>query len=132
MKVALKCNGFYVAAEQGGGIDTRDPAAPLALVANRPERGPWETFTLQDLGAGQYALRTDGGFYVTAENGGGGKVRTNETSIGVWETFVGDPEHGLFVTWDRAHMLDAYGLGGEVTASAVLPIFDVEVLAPDH
>ena len=116
MKITLQYDGKYVSAEQGGGIDTRDPSSPVALIANRTEVGPWEIFELQDLGDGAYALQING-CYVTAEQGGGGKVRTNETSAGVWETFRGEPTKGLFVTWDGVHVLDALGLGGEVTAS---------------
>jgi len=130
MKISLQYEGKYVSAEQGGGIDTRDPASPIALIANRTDLGPWETFELQDLGEGAYALRTANGCYVTAENGGGSSVRTNESSAGVWETFRGEPTKGLFVTWDGLHVLDALGLGGEVTASSMIPRFTVDVLEP--
>jgi len=130
MKISLQYDGRYVSAEQGGGIDTRDPASPVALIANRAELGPWETFELQDLGDGAYALRTANGCYVTAEQGGGSTVRTNETSAGVWETFRGEPTKGLFVTWDGLHVLDALGLGGEVTAASMIPRFTMTLLEP--
>jgi hypothetical protein len=128
MKIAMQVNGRYVSAEQGGGIDTRDPATPIALVANRPECGPWEIFEIEDCGDGTFALVTAGGYYVTAELGGGGKLRTNATTVGVWEMFRGNPELGLLVTHDGLHLVDALGVGGELTASTVVPRFEVTVL----
>src|SRR5262245_28153450 len=127
MKLALRYNGKYVSAEQGGGLDTRDQATPIALIANRDALGPWETFEVEDLGDGAFTLATCNGYYVTAENGGGGKLRTNATEIGVWETFRGDATQGLIVTWDGMHLIDALGLGGELTASTVIPRFTVDV-----
>lgn len=35
-----------------------------------------------------YALRTMSGFYLTAENGGGGAINTDRTELGPWETFT--------------------------------------------
>lgn len=127
MKISLQFNGLYVSAEQGGGIDTRVTTAP-ALRANRTECGPWETFELQDLGSTRFALRTSGGFYVTAENGGGAGVRTNEMSAGVWETF--ELMHNTFRTWDGWHALGV-DLGSptfDVNAEAILPTFTITPL----
>jgi hypothetical protein len=128
MKIALQYSGLYVSAEQGGGIDSRHQATPTALVANRTDCGPWETFDIEDLGNNTFAIKTCNGYYLTAEQGGGGKVRTNATEVGVWETFRGDPRAGLFVTWDGIHLLDALGLNAEITASTLIPRFAVEVL----
>src|SRR5262245_46485368 len=127
MKIALQYQGFYVSAEQGGGLDTRVITTP-ALIANRPDCGPWETFDVEPQSGDAFALKTSGGYYITAENGGGGKLRTNATDVGVWETFRGDPTQGLIVTWDGVHLVDALGLDGELTAGTVIPRFAVEVL----
>src|SRR5262245_18888424 len=127
MKIALQYNGLYVSAEQGGGIDTRT-SDTVALVANRTACGPWETFEVEPQSGDAFALKTSEGFYITAEHGGGGKLRTNATEIGVWETFRGDATQGLIVTWDGVHLVDALGLDGELTAGTVIPRFAVEVL----
>lgn len=104
MKIALKApSGLYMSAEDGGGIDTREPGAPVAVRANRPEIGAWETFDTEKMNDTQVALRTSGGFYLTAEGGGGGAVRTNAESPGPWETFT--LSGGVFVTWDGLHVL---------------------------
>lgn len=34
------------------------------------------------------AFRTTGGYYITAENGGGASVHTDRTELGPWETFA--------------------------------------------
>lgn len=87
MKIALKAaNGLYVCAEQGGGIDTRNPATPVALRANRTEVGIWETFEVIQVGD-RVALKTHNGNYVTAEGDGGSSLRTNATQINAWEQF---------------------------------------------
>jgi hypothetical protein len=54
----LAPNGRYVVAEGGGGG---------GLFANRPALGPWETFTVVDLGDNQVALKTSDGKYVSAQ-----------------------------------------------------------------
>jgi len=57
----------------------------------------WETFVLEKVGGSGgstilngdlVALRTDAGYYVVAENGGGGVVNANRLSVGPWETFT--------------------------------------------
>ncbi len=35
-----------------------------------------------------YAFKTTNGYYLTAENGGGGSVNTDRTELGPWETFI--------------------------------------------
>jgi len=131
MKVALRgANGLYVAAENGGGLDTRVPGITGALRCNRAERGPWETFELEFLDVTYCRIRTSGGFYVTAESGGGSTLRTNEVSPGVWETFAYLPDVGMFVTWDGQHCLGvpAGALDPIVDATAVFVGFTVEQL----
>jgi hypothetical protein len=107
MKVALKAvNGLYVAAEDGGGIDTR-ASGRVALRANRAEIGSWETFELTRYGDIEITLQTCDGYYITAEGGGGSYLRTNELSPGVWETFrcCGTGEGLMLVTHDDLHQL---------------------------
>jgi hypothetical protein len=73
-KIALQAtNGQYVCAEGGGG---------QKLVANRDAIGPWETFTLTELGIGKVALQAANGQYVCAEGGGGQLVVANRDAIG--------------------------------------------------
>ena len=110
MKVALKgSNGLYIAAEEGGGIDTRLQTGKVALRANRAEIGPWETFEIEKVDEVHIAIKTCDGFYVTAEGGGGSYLRTNEKTRGVWETFAwisnGQGQHALFVTHDMLHVV---------------------------
>lgn len=79
-KISLQAsNGQYVCAEGGGG---------QKLVANRDEVGPWETFTLTNLGDGKVALQAANGQYVCAEGGGGQLVVANRDALGSWETFT--------------------------------------------
>jgi hypothetical protein len=47
----------------------------------------WEEWTIEDLGGGLVALKTTGGFYLTAEGGGGSSLSTNRRLIGPWEQF---------------------------------------------
>jgi hypothetical protein len=78
--VALRANNErFVSAEGGGGRE---------LVANRRERGPWETFRLIDRGRNQVALQANNGQFVSAEGGGGRPLVANRTQIGPWETFT--------------------------------------------
>jgi hypothetical protein len=79
-KIALQAaNGQYVCAEGGGG---------QKLVANRDAIGPWETFTLTELGSGKVALQAANGQYVCAEGGGGQLVVANRDARGPWEEFT--------------------------------------------
>lgn len=105
MQIALKGpNGLYVCAENGGGIDPRI-AGEVAVRCNRPERREWETFELIVLNETQAALQTYNRHYVTAEGGGASFLRTDATSIGIWETLTVIPAAGLFRTWDGRHIL---------------------------
>ncbi len=86
--IALRLSsGLYVQADQGGG-------------GRVPERGfapfAWETFVLMDLdrpgGAvldgDRVALRTSGGFYLSAEGGTGPEVNARARTAGAWERFI--------------------------------------------
>jgi len=128
MKITLQYFGRYVSAEQGGGIDTRELGAPIAMHADRSEAGPWETFDLQDLGENKYALRTCDGYYVTAENGGGSSIRTNEKAAGVWETFT--LINGVFLCWDGLHALGVINATLDITAQTSPPRFTITSLEP--
>jgi hypothetical protein len=78
-KVALQTStGHYLVAEGGGGAE---------LNANRIAIGPWEQFTLEDLGNGEVALRASTGHYLVAEGGGGAEANANRTAVGPWERF---------------------------------------------
>lgn len=85
-------NGRLVCAEQGGGG---------ALVANRGEFGPWESFVVRRLKAATpspltalasgdtIAWRTAGsGRFVCAEGGGGRELQANRGRVGPWESFT--------------------------------------------
>lgn len=106
-------NDKFVTAELGGGINGFDRSD--ALVATRDEAKEWETFTAEKFPDGSFALRTSGGFYVTAEDGGGGPISTTRTKVGAWERFMNvgrlvicpDSLHILRVTGERT--LDARG-----------------------
>ena len=79
-KIALQAaNGQYICAEGGGGQN---------LIANRDAIGPWETFTLTNLGNGKVALQASNGQYVCAEGGGGQLVVANRDVRGPWEEFT--------------------------------------------
>lgn len=58
------------------------------LVAKRTGAGGWESFSQIDLGQNRIALRAKNGKYVSAENGGGGKLFATSTPIGRNETFL--------------------------------------------
>lgn len=88
IRVSLRTdNGHYLCAETGGGRE---------MIANRTAVGPWETFTVERLdqtgallmSGDRVALRTANGQYLCAENGGGGEVVANRTTMGPWETFT--------------------------------------------
>jgi len=78
--------GLYLQAENGGGGRLLQSGfAPAA----------WETFTVIDLDrpgepvrpGDAIALKSSGGFYVSAEGGGSGTTTVNRQSVGGWETF---------------------------------------------
>jgi hypothetical protein len=84
--IHLYMNGYYVAAEGGGG----DPTSVVNV--NRGVAGPWETFTLERVnGYGRIlngdlvAIKCINGYYMTPETDG--TVTCNRTSIGAWEQF---------------------------------------------
>ncbi|HYG82552.1 MAG TPA: SGNH/GDSL hydrolase family protein, partial [Pyrinomonadaceae bacterium] len=113
-RVALRSStGHYVCAEGGGNG---------ALVADRVNLGPWETFELIDLGNSQVALKSVGGLYVCAEQGGGQNVSVNRGRLGGWETFTLVPQGPGFAFQTAAgNFLSATsGGGGSVVASASL------------
>ena len=55
-------NGQFVVAENGGGG---------SVGADRDARGVWETFEVVEQGRNRVALRTSGGFFLCAHEGGG-------------------------------------------------------------
>lgn len=81
----LSNHARYACAEGGGGG---------AVVANRPTRGQWETYTLIDWNGGALqsgdlvSFRSDRGNFVCAESGGGSSLVCNRTSAGPWEKFA--------------------------------------------
>jgi hypothetical protein len=97
--------GHYLVAEDGGGGDAN---------ANRVQVGPWERFTVVNVGGGKVALRTINGHYVVAENGGGAELHANRTEVGPWEQFaiegVGNGEVALRTI--SGHLVVAEGGGG--------------------
>ncbi len=92
--------------EDGGGIDAR-VSDRHAVTANRETPvGTWETLTEFAHGNGYVSLARlshDGPFFLTAENGGGGRVSTNRRTIGNEERFrkIG----GGYQTFDEKHYL---------------------------
>jgi hypothetical protein len=88
----IAANGCFVTAEQGGGIDTRNPATPVALRARAKEANAWEQFQIIKLKNGYVIIVTVNGFLVTAEMDGGFTLSTrvkfvDENSAGPWEMF---------------------------------------------
>ena len=78
-QVALRAaNGNYVVAEGGGGTTVN---------ANRPLRGPWETFRIQLFQPQLIRLRASTGRYVTAVDGGASRVTARREEVTLWETF---------------------------------------------
>ena len=79
--------------------------------------GPWEQIRLVPLGGDVYALRTQGGHYLTAVDGGGRNhdvIHTDATAIGPWEKFTFIHQgHGQFaLRTDNGHYLTAVNGGG--------------------
>ncbi len=75
-------NGAIVCADLSDHGDLTD-----ALIANRNQVGPWETFELVDLGKGEVALRAANGKYVCADRERGNVLYANRDAVGEWETF---------------------------------------------
>ena len=119
-------NGQYLCAEGGGGREVQ---------VNRVSAGPWETFTLEQIGppggalmSGQrIALRTENGQYLCAEGGGDGEIVANRTAVGPWETFTiahADLSYGEITTGqavilrtDNGRFIRALGGGGREVAA---------------
>jgi len=81
-------NGHWFVAENGGGPGS-------VLNANRLYPWSWETFTIEKLnGTGSInsgdtiALKSIGGYYVSATNGGGSTVLVDKTAAITWEAFT--------------------------------------------
>lgn len=74
-------HGRYLCAEEGGGG---------AVVADREQAGPWETFeVVGGVAPNTIALRChDGVHYLCAEDGGGGVLVANRTAVGPWESWT--------------------------------------------
>ena len=73
----LAWQGFF-SAQMGGGH---------GVYANRPQVGPWETWTLIDNHDGTISLQTNDGHFFCAEEGGGRECQADRTAIGNWEKF---------------------------------------------
>ena len=79
MSLISHANNKLVCAEEEG---------KQSLIPNRIQIGPWETFTLIDLGRGNVALQSHANNrYVCAEDGGKSPLIANRDAIGPWETF---------------------------------------------
>lgn len=62
-------------------------AAPI--MANRDEIGPWERFTIIELGNNRVALLSGiNRQYVCADSAGVSPLIANRDTIGLWETFI--------------------------------------------
>jgi hypothetical protein len=91
-KVALQTSsGLYLQADQGG-------PAPLRATGAAP--GSWETFTIVALASSSgsvvrsgdtIALRSESGYFISADIAGTEALTADRTSIGSWESFeIGD------------------------------------------
>jgi hypothetical protein len=115
-KIFLRAdNGQYVAAEPNGVVN-----------ANRPNPGPWETFTVAGgtlhHGATVF-IRNHWNKFFMAVNGGGGELRDDSTNMLAWETFtlVRQAGPGAIQSGDKVslrtisgHYLAADGGGGGI------------------
>ena len=57
------------------------------VVADRTKKGPWETFLMVEGEAGVATFMADDGYFLRAENGGGGKVVADHCVSGEEERF---------------------------------------------
>jgi hypothetical protein len=81
-QIALQTsNGFYLTAENGGGM-----VAPRAVVTNRRLAAEWETFTIGRSSCG-YTFKTASGTFLTAEAEGRGGLSADRRALGPWECF---------------------------------------------
>jgi hypothetical protein len=76
--VALLSWRGLLSAQGGGGA---------GVYANRPQVGPWETWTLLDNHDGTFSLQTINQHYLCAEEGGGRECQADRPGIGDWEKF---------------------------------------------
>ena len=80
-KIALKSyHGKYVVAENGGGGSAN---------ANRDDTGPWESFSVEELGGNKVSLKSINNKYLVAEDASTGyEVNANRNARGPWEIFT--------------------------------------------
>lgn len=118
-------SGNYVSAIGGGGLGGPDtgPTA-VTLHTDASAAGPWETFTViwLDSTYTKFALRTSGGRYVTAVQGGGiggpddksSPIHTDATGIAEWErlTFTFLPRNRVTIKVPDGRFLTAVNGGG--------------------
>jgi hypothetical protein len=117
--VTIKTNdgGFYLTAEEGGGpqgVNVNGRPTGL-LVANRTVPDIWEQFTIEPTDDPErIALKSFNGFYVAAENRGGGIAVANRTAIGDWEKWKPVPkgDGGYALQAINGEYLRAEGGGG--------------------
>jgi hypothetical protein len=117
--------GNYITAVNGGGLGGPDTGPDaVALHTDATAAGPWETFTViwLDRAYRKFALRTSGGKYVTAVQGGGigglsdnsSPVHTDATRIAEWErlklTFL--PSNQVTINVPNGQFLTAVNGGG--------------------
>ena len=127
-------SGNYITAVNGGGLGGPDSGrAAVALHTDATAAGAWETFTVIWLNPTytKFALRTSGGKYVTAVQGGGiggpndnsSPVHTDAKRIAEWErlklTFL--PSNQLTINVPNGQFLTAVK-GGEIRGLDSAPI----------
>jgi hypothetical protein len=98
--------------------------ADARLVADRPQAGPWETFSVESAGGDRIHLRAANGKYVAAEDGGGRELVANRPSAGPWETFTiveGEGAAVMLKTDNGRFVRVQPGDAGIVTADADSP-----------
>lgn len=107
--------GLYVVAENGGGQELR---------ANRPQRGPWEAFTLYDtngeaLRSGDsVVLRAVNGRFVAAEGGGWGQLVANRELALSWETFTIERLDGSTADIDDGAIIGLRAVNGALISAS--------------
>jgi hypothetical protein len=78
----------YIAFRFHTGWMCADPVQNV-VVADRQQRGPWETFQIIHNNDGTISFKAHAnGKYVCAEGGGPGKLGVDRTRIGEWEKFI--------------------------------------------
>lgn len=132
MKIALHASTGWITAELGG-----DEVAGR-VTANRAEIGSWETFTVHQRNGGLIALESVNGYFLCAEQGGGGLVVCNRPKIGTWEHWrpSGPLDDGARIFLTAASGVHNLGIdpGGDHVAHAFFATpqsFRVAVVQPD-